>query len=63
MRIRSRPGQVRLVAVVPEPGFTAEIDDEGPERVKVEFESENRESSFEAEWEGGELEIRIEEDD
>ena len=50
---------VTLVGAVPKAGFTVDVEHTGPDEVRVEFESENHESSFRAEWEDGELLIDI----
>jgi hypothetical protein len=58
------PGVVELVGAAPNPGFSIEIKENGPDRVEVEFESEDHESRFRAdETSGGTPELRIEEDD
>ncbi len=48
--IQSAPGLVSLLSATPGAGFSVEIDDPGPDRVKVEFESPTHESKFEARW-------------
>jgi polyisoprenoid-binding protein YceI len=53
---------VYLVAATPKAGFSVEIDKVGPEEVRVEFESSDRESSFRARWKDGELDIDIDEE-
>jgi len=53
---------VYLVAATPKAGFSVEIDKAGPGEVRVEFESSDRESSFRARWEDGELDIDIDEE-
>lgn len=57
--IRHRPGEVELQAATPAPGFDVEIDDAGPQRVRVEFESEDSDVRVEAEWRNGVLEVSI----
>lgn len=57
--IRHRPGEVELQAATPAAGFAVEIDDSGPTRVRVEFESEDTDIRVEAEWDDGELEVSI----
>lgn len=57
--IRHRPGEVELKAATPAAGFAVEIDDSGPSRVRVEFESEDTDIRVQAEWEGGELVVSI----
>ena len=53
---------VYLVAATPKAGFSVETDKAGPGEVRVEFESSDRESSFRARWEDGELDIDIDEE-
>ena len=58
------PGVVELVGAAPNSGFSIEIKENGPDRVEVEFESDDHESRFRAdETAGGTPELRIEEDD
>ncbi len=58
------PGVVELVGAAPNSGFSIEIKENGPDRVEVEFESDDHESRFRAdETSGGTPELRIEEDD
>lgn len=57
MTIRSSPGVVNFVSAVPSPGYTVELRDAGPERVRVRFSTGEQDSDFEAEWENGVLEI------
>ena len=57
--IRHRPGEVELQAATPALGFDVEIDDAGPQRVRVEFESEDSDVRVEAEWRNGVLEVSI----
>ncbi len=47
-----RPSEVRLESVAPLAGFSFEIDDEGPERVRVEFFGEDETHTLRAEWTG-----------
>lgn len=61
--IRYRPNEVELQAATPAPGFSVEIDDDGPDRVRVEFEAEDGRARVEARWQGGDLEIDVDEDD
>ena len=64
VQIAYGPGIVELVGAAPNSGFSIEIKESGPDRVEVEFESDNHESKFRAdETTGGTPEIRIEEDD
>ena len=55
--INHSPGVVTFVTAIPQAGFSTELRETGPERVRVRFESETHTSDFRAEWEGGELEI------
>ncbi|MET0830909.1 MAG: hypothetical protein ABWY62_00900 [Acidimicrobiia bacterium] len=58
------PGVVELVGAAPNSGFSIDIKENGPDRVEVEFESEDHESRVRAdETSGGTPELRIEEDD
>lgn len=54
---------MHLDGAAPAVGFTMDIRDEGPARVRVEFRGEEHESKFKAEWEFGELVIDIDEKD
>ena len=45
-----RPSEVRLESVAPLAGFSFEIDDQGPERVRVEFIGEDVTYTLRAEW-------------
>ena len=60
MTIRSAPEEVRFVSAIPAPGFTTELREQGPDRVRVRFVSASLVSEFEAEWDDGELEISSE---
>ena len=53
---------VTLVGAVPTAGFSAEVDESGPEEVEVDFESSGHKSSFRARWEDGSLDIDIDEE-
>ena len=55
------PGVVNFKAAVPQSGYSTDVEDNGPERVRVEFENDDDHSKFEAEWVSGELVINIEE--
>ncbi|CAN5309608.1 hypothetical protein BH24ACT7_BH24ACT7_24200 [soil metagenome] len=58
------PGIVELVSAAPNPGFSIEVKETGPDRVEVEFESDDHESRFRADaTDAGPPEIRIEEID
>jgi len=60
--IRHRPGEVEYQAAAPAAGFGVEVDDAGPDRVRVEFESEDADIRVEARWENGELDIEVDGD-
>lgn len=57
--VRHRPGEVELQAATPAAGFSVEIDDRGPERVRVEFEGEEDDFGVEVEWEDGNLDVSV----
>ena len=45
-----RPSEVRLESVAPLAGFSFEIDDQGPDRIRVEFMGEDVTYTLQAEW-------------
>lgn len=51
------PGVVTFVTAIPQAGFSTELRETGPDRVRVRFESENHTSDFRAEWDGDELAV------
>jgi len=58
------PGIVELVSAAPNPGFSIEVKESGPDRVEVEFESDEHDSEFRAdETSSGAPSIEIEEKD
>lgn len=57
--MRHRPGVVELQAATPASGFGVEIDDDGPDRVRVEFEGEDDEFRVEARWRDGTLVVEV----
>ena len=57
------PGTVTYLAAVPSGGFSTEVENTGPDEVRVTFESDDHESEFRAEWEDGELKITKKEKD
>jgi hypothetical protein len=61
--VRHRPEEVELQAATPVPGFSVEVDDDGPERVRVEFDSDSSEVRIEVRWENGALSVDVDEDD
>ncbi|HKY48789.1 MAG TPA: hypothetical protein VJQ79_12490 [Acidimicrobiia bacterium] len=48
-----RPGEVKLESVAPTPGFSYEIDDQGPPEVRVEFEGGEVRVEVRVRWDGG----------
>lgn len=60
--IETGAGQVRFVSAIPQAGFTTDLRETGPERVRVRFVGTTTTFEFEAEWEDGGLEISTEED-
>lgn len=59
--IRYRPNEVELEAATPAPGFNVEVDDAGPQRVRVEFEGDTADVRVEARWEDGALDVAVNE--
>lgn len=57
--VRYRAGEVELQAATPAPGYTVEIDDPGPPRVRVEFEGDDDDVRVEARWNDGALDIDV----
>ncbi len=57
--VRHRPEEVELQAATPAAGFSVEIDDSGPKRVRVEFEGDDDDIRIEIEWDDGELDVSI----
>lgn len=55
--IRFRPGEVELLSAVAAAGYEVEVDDRGPPRVRIEFESASDDIRIEARWRDGLLEI------
>jgi hypothetical protein len=51
------PGVVNFVTAIPQAGYSTDVRETGPDRVRVRFESDTHTSDFRAEWEGGELKI------
>jgi len=56
-----RPGEVKLESVAPTPGFSYEIDDQGPPDVRVEFEGGDVRVEVRVRWDGG-LVTQVDED-
>ena len=61
--ISHSPGIVNLVAAIPQPGFSTEQLHTGPNEVRIRFESETHTSEFQAEWEHGELDVDIDDEE
>lgn len=59
--ISASPGAVEFVSAIPQAGFTTELRDTGPERVRVRFVSATTIFEFEAKWEDGQLEVETSE--
>lgn len=57
--MRYRPNEVELQAATPAPGFEMEIDDDGPQRVRVEFDNDDTDIRVEARWEDGGLDVEV----
>lgn len=49
--------------VSPATNWTYDIEEGGPPKVEVEFKMEDRKIKFKAEWENGELKVKIQEDE
>jgi cytoskeletal protein RodZ len=54
-----RPGEVRLDSATPAPGFTMEIDKQGPDEVRVEFDSQGDSFEIRVRWENGVLSTEV----
>ncbi len=54
-------GQVRLVSASPNPGFSMEVAASGPDEVRVRFDGEDHRSELRARWQGGRLDVDIDE--
>ncbi|MEX0863475.1 MAG: hypothetical protein WD269_01205 [Acidimicrobiia bacterium] len=61
--VKVSPGSVSYVSAVPHPGFAVEVEDAGPPKVRVEFESKDSRLEVRAEWENGQLDVEIDVDD
>lgn len=62
VQLRVNGDNVYLEAAVPEPGFTVDVEHNGPETVDVEFKSDSHDSKLTARVHDGELDIRTEEE-
>jgi hypothetical protein len=56
-------GAVTYLSAVPAAGFALEIDDPGPPRVRVEFESDETKVEVRAEWANGALDVDVDTED
>jgi hypothetical protein len=54
-----RPYEVDLQTATPASGFGVEIDDAGPEKLRVEFKNDSIEYRVEAEWIDGSLVVEV----
>ena len=63
VQIRHGNGDVWFDGASPRPGFSVEIEETGPEKVEVEFESSDHTSKFKAFYDDGELVIDRDEED
>lgn len=61
MTISSAPGEVNFVSAIPQAGFTTELRDIGPDRVRVRFVGVATIFEFEARWDNGRLDIETSE--
>lgn len=62
MLIRVGQNTVEFVSASPKTGFLTKVEKTGPEEVKVTFTSNTHKSKFRAEFEDGELDVRIREE-
>ncbi len=51
------PGVVNFVSAIPQPGFSTDTRETGPDEVRIRFEGDEHTSDFRARWQAGELEI------
>jgi hypothetical protein len=51
--VEASGGAVSLVSAVPNPGYSVEVDEHGPDEVRVEFESDDSKSEVRVRWNGG----------
>lgn len=55
--ISHSPGIVNFVSAIPQPGYSTDRRETGPDEVRIRFEGDDHTSEFRARWQGGELEI------
>ena len=60
MTVSYSNGEVFLTGATPAIGYTMDIENDGPEKVRVDFEAEENEFSIRIEWKDGKLDIEIE---
>jgi hypothetical protein len=63
VKIRYGAGEVWFVDGGAASGFSVEVEETGPDEVEVRFRSDDHESKFKAEYDHGELDVEIEEED
>jgi hypothetical protein len=61
--VQCNGGAISLQAATPANGYEVEVDEDGPEEVKVEFESEETDAEVEAICAGGTAQLHADEDD
>lgn len=59
MTVSYSNGDVFFEGASPAIGYSAEIEDTGPDKVRVDFEGEDDEVSVRVEWKDGKLDIEI----
>lgn len=62
VRLRVVGNDVFLKGAVPSPGYSLEVEKDGPDSVVVEFENGSQESKLHAEVSDGELRVETEEE-
>lgn len=55
--ISHSPGVVTFVSAIPQPGYSTDRKEIGPDEVRIRFESDDHTSDFRAQWSNGALEI------
>lgn len=58
-----RTDQVRLESATPNPGFSMEVRETGPDEVRVEFSRVEESYEVRVRWDEGELDIQVSEED
>lgn len=54
-----RPGEVYYQTATPKPGYHAEVEQPGPPKVEIKFESQSHEIAIHVEWKNGDLAVEI----